>query len=168
MLEIEAISGKQRPYYCQRVEEFFACCSGGKVSAEALEEHLARLSRGGILGWQFMQAVSAIRLALCHAGRAVWGSWAGTVDWKSWTAMGRELEKNHPTRLRGEVRLEKWMKDKESWMKPHPAEAKGLGAIDQKMREKIREKAYAAKTEESYVSWVVRYGRLPRQQNLCD
>ena len=37
-------------------------------------------------------------------------------------------------------------------MKPHPEEAKGLGAIDQMMREKIREKSYAAKTEESYVS----------------
>ena len=142
------------------MKQFFETCSGKEITAGKLEEHLVRLARGQILGWQFCQAVRAMRLALCHAGRSAWGSWAGKVDWKAWIAKGRELEREHPTRLRREVKLENWMRDEELWTRPHPEESRGVGAIEQMVREKIRQQGYAAKTETSYVSWCVRYGRF--------
>lgn len=160
VLEVEAVPGKQRPYYCKWVKQFFESCSNRDVTARKLEEHLGRIARGKILGWQFVQAVRALRLALCHAGRSAWGRWATKIDWEGWSAKGRELEKEHPTRLRGEIRLEKWMMNEANWNKPHPDEARGLGAIDQMVREKIRVREYAAKTEKSYVSWCVRYARF--------
>ena len=76
--------------------------------------------------------------------------WACKLDWGGWKELGRDLERQHPTRRRTEVTTDAWRALEEKFRKPHPDEARALGAIERMVREVARAKDYAMKTEQTY------------------
>jgi len=111
-------------------------------------------------GWQRMQAVEALRLALCRAADETTRDWARQFDWAGWRGKFRDLERKHPTRLRREITLPQWENFEEQARKPHPEEARGLAWIESEVRRACRKAEYAATTEQGYVSWSLRYARF--------
>ena len=138
VLEEDAVPENQRPYYCRWVQGLFAAVGNGGLNAHAVEAHIKELASGGINGWQFRQAVEAMRLALCRVGRDHWGSWAQGLDWQGWRELGRELERGHPTRRRAELKTDAWRALEEKFGTRHPDEDRALGAIERMVRETAR------------------------------
>jgi hypothetical protein len=146
VLEEDGIPQNQRPYYCRWVQGFFAELGKQEVNANALEAHIKKLVGDEISGWQFRQAVDALRMALCRVGRDRWGAWACKLDWNGWKDLGRDLERGHPTLRRTEVTTDAWRVLEEKFRKPHPDEARALGAIERMVREVARAKDYESRT----------------------
>ena len=112
------------------MQGFFAELGNQAVNSNAVEAHIKKLVGDAISGWQFRQAVDALRMALCRVGRDRWGAWACKLDWSGWKDLGRDLERGHPTRRRTEVTTDAWRVLEEKFRKPHPDEARALGAIE--------------------------------------
>lgn len=156
----DAIPKNQRPYYCRWVQGLFAEVGAGGVSPTGVEAHVRKVITKGITAWQFRQALDAMRIALCRAGRKEWGSWARQLDWDGWKDLARDLEREHPTRRRAEVKTEAWRALEEKFGKPHPEEDGAIGAIERMVREAARSKDYALRTEQTYTQRCVEYGRF--------
>lgn len=157
----EGVPENQRPYFVRWVEQMFRAAGQRGPCRETLEEFLHRLTRDERLsGWQVTQAAEACRLALCQAGRAQWGAWANEIDWSSWREAARELEREHPTRMRADVRCEEWKAVERRWRTPHPEEVRGVAWTERRVREQARSGDYALRTETSYLAWATGYVRF--------
>ena len=67
---------------------------------ELLEGYIARLEGEGLAGWQICQAIDAFRIAVSQVMNLEWGKRA---DWDGWKGRMRQVEENHPSRLRREI-----------------------------------------------------------------
>ncbi|MFI2794443.1 integron integrase [Haloferula sp. A504] len=161
VLSEEGIPEVQRPYFVRWVERMFHEAGPGGPDREKVEEFVHRLiGDERVSGWQVRQAIEACRLALCRAGRARWGEWARRIDWAGWSERVRTLEREHPTRMRSEIRCEEWRVMEEAWRKPHPGEERGVAWTARLVRDRARALEYALRTESGYVSWATRYVRF--------
>lgn len=161
VLAEEGLPEKQRPYFAQWVKQLFQSAGGGGLGRERVEEFLHRVTQDQrIAGWQALQAVEALRLALCRAGRAKWGEWARQINWSSWRERMKTLERDHPTQMRSTVRNEEWLEMEAKGKKAHPEESKGIAWLERTMRDRLRGGDYALRTEQGYVAWGGRYLRF--------
>ena len=161
VLAQEGVPEKQRQYYVRWVERLFQAVGARPLGPQSVEAFLQGIgSMKGLEGWQARQAVDAVRLAVCMAGRKQWGSWAQQVDWTSWKERMRDLEPEHPTRLRREFKPEAWKNQEAKWKVAHPDEARGLAWIEEMVRRQSRCLDFALRTEQGYLEWIRRYAKF--------
>lgn len=161
VLAEEGVPQRKRSYYVQWAERLFQAVGVNSLSRETVEAHLGRLAGNDRLAaWQVMQAIEAVRIALCRVGRRRWGDWAREIDWADWVERVRSLEKEHPTRMRNAIKPEAWERMRHRFDRPHPEEGKGVGWIENQVRSVARTDDYSLTTERSYLAWCVRYARF--------
>ena len=148
----------RRPHYVRWVEKGLQGCGSPRDYRRAdLEGFLDDLKRSAVEGWQYMQAVEALELAICRVAKLDWGR---EVDWEELKSAGRTLEREHPTRLRREVESsEEWKEERELWRVPQPDEWRAAGAARHMVQDACRLKDYSPRTESSYAAWVAQYVR---------
>jgi len=123
-------------------------------SSGNVERFLNELGRNKhIEDWQFRQAVDALRILFCEL---IIVDWAKSFPWVNWLDGARQLPNNHSTVARDYMPI--FSKDSES------AEASLSGKIKQRypllferLITEIRTRQYSIRTEQVYVSWIVRF-----------
>jgi integron integrase len=118
-------------------------------SADDLTGYLETLGRNSSWqAWQFRQVVDAIELLLREM---VHLSWVDTFDWEHWRASARTLSDQHPTMAReARTRAHGTSGDTATTRKQHHA-------LIERMMAEIWRRGYSIRTEQSYISWVVRF-----------
>jgi len=98
--------------------------------------------------WQFRQAVDAIELLLREM---VHLPWVDAFDWEHWRASAQELSGQHPTLAReAQTHTHASSADDSTVRKQHHA-------LLERMVAEIRRRGYSIRTEQTYLSWAVRF-----------
>ncbi len=118
-------------------------------SADDLTGYLEMLGRKqSWQAWQFRQAVDAIEMLLREM---VHLSWVDGFDWEHWRASARVLSDRHPTMAReARTRTHGTPDDAATVRKQHHD-------LIERMVAEIRRRGYSIRTEQTYISWAVRF-----------
>ncbi len=173
-LDKASIPEKQRRWYVKRVEEFINAQNGQKIknlTANDVSHYFEMLGRRNRLtGWQFAQAIDAIRILYC---KLLATPVCQRLDWDYWHDSAKQLDIDHPTTAR------QLTPDELSYLK----ERKGEGPLKEvraahhdllvRFAREIRRRGYAYRTEQSYEQWISRYilfckGLSPEQTGASD
>jgi integron integrase len=124
-----------------------------KRDGDFVREYFARLGRSTwIKGWHVSQAVHAVEMLYGHVGGT---DWAEGFGWNELADSFTELGQDHPTfgrrPLDGTCRAVKGAQEDDS-----PA----LLALVKRMREEVRKRGLAIRTESTYASWIQRFARF--------
>ena len=89
--ETHMVPASARPWYRQRLQRYIDAHPGIRLRAHtpAMVEAYLELQRQNLAmpGWQFRQAVDALRLLFCHLLQVSWGQ---EIDWAHWKLGTRE------------------------------------------------------------------------------
>ena len=166
LLEKNAVPEKSRRWYRRHLEEYIAAHPGVKLQSHKphfIDDYLNAKGRlKHLQEWQFRQIADALRLAFCHL---ISTDWSSTYDWYRWRAFARELEPDHPSLLRdanpsvlvaasNNPLILRFRKD---YPDEHMAFIKT-----------IRIRRMAAKTETTYLHWLVRFFQFHHWNNIPD
>lgn len=144
-------------WYVRRAEQYISASSNQPL-AQHTARHVEQYLRGiggkhQLQPWQFRQVVEALQILFVDL---VGAAWAGHFDWAYWLASARELEGHHATVARSHDPL-----PRRSAQQPSPPSydevRQHYQEIVQRLKAEIRRRHYSIRTEQAYVSWLVRY-----------
>lgn len=154
-----SIADSARPWYRKHVEQFVAAHPDKRLrdlQAGEVEHHLRRLGRNPRLAdWQLAQCAEALRILFSDL---VQPSWLPEVDWSLWQKCAKELGPDHPTLARIPV-------ERSENPRAFGLEARDVGAY-RKYLAAIRSRAYAIRTEQTYLDWIDRFLRFHKDIEL--
>ncbi len=138
--------------------------AGGETSPEATRAFFDDLGRGpGIEGWQFRQAVDAVRLWVDGVARIPWSK---SFDWVGLSEESMELPSSHRSLLRDTLNVPsrghrlsppaRASRDRQ----PTPGEDEVLRQILEELRREVRLAGLAPATEKTYAGWTRRFTRF--------
>jgi len=137
-------------WFVIRARQYIEAFPGKRLalhSADDLTGYLDTLGRKqSWLAWQFRQAVDAIELLLHEM---VHLPWVDAFDWDHWRASAKALSEQHPTLAMG-THAHTLSDDGSTVRKQHQE------LLDRMMTE-IRRRGYSIRTEQTYISWAVRF-----------
>lgn len=155
-----------RLWYRKHVENYIAAHPGLRLQHHLpshVDNYLAAKGRiGDLQEWRFRQIVDALRLLFCEL---IQPQWARDYDWYHWRAFARELEPDHPTLMRD--------------ANPAALVAPNNNPLIRRFREKhaslhvafvktLRVRRMAARTEQTYEHWLVRFFQFHRWRDVED
>ena len=144
-------------WYVRRAEQYIRASPNQPLvqhTARHVEQYLRGIGRKHQLQpWQFRQVVEALQILFVDL---VGAAWAGHFDWEYWLASARELETHHATVARSHDPLPRRAAQQPS-PPSHDEVRQGHQEIVQRLKAEIRRRHYSIRTEQAYVSWLVRY-----------
>jgi integron integrase len=168
-------NGIKKPFdrwYVIRAEDYIKAHSDKRLHDHCqydVEAWLTMLGRKSELNdWQFSQAVHAIQILFCELIKS---NWAVDIDWEHWKTGSKQLEVDHATVGRDNcpVEISSEIGDNcdtdQRLLEEVKLQHKDL--VDELIRE-LRLGQYAYRTEQSYVSWIIRFWAYCRHQNPKD
>ena len=165
-----------------RAEHYIAAHPDRRLAEQLpadVDAYLAELGRKSDLkGWQFRQAVDAIRMLFVLAGV----DWLERVDWEHWRASARDLGTDHPTVARDDGPVP--VRTRVAGPAPDlsPAREEG-GNAEPGTFESIRQahaplldrvaatariRGLAIRTEQTYLHWIMRFIGFLRNRDPTD
>ncbi len=149
LLTTNKVKPNTHRWYVRHVERLISSRPQIRIAnhtATSIEEYFEELGRNTQLGdWQFAQNVSALRILFCDLLSL---GWASSFRWQYWVSSARSIDENHAT-------LARECKPLASAGKPHPSTPSSSLLND--LRNILRSKNYAIRTEKSYCEWVSRF-----------
>lgn len=142
-------------WYVKRAEEYIKAHQSVRLvqhTPEILESYLKGVGRqSGLKDWQFVQIVDALFILFVHM---ICPDWARDFQWDYWRQTAKGLSDSHPTIAKTE--------SSEDFSVAHAGRSNKqvmslFPDVFDRMIIEIRMRQYSIRTEQSYVSWVVRY-----------
>lgn len=161
-LTARGLKPDHRRWYVIRAERFLHAI--GKDAPHCTADDVAGyLRKAGsdpnLAAWQFQQLVSALEILF---KRVLGTSWSPTFDWDNWRDSARRLGPNHPTIARDVPR------PRQATESSRAPVGSSLDVVFQAATDELRRRAYAIRTEQTYLHWIRRFlaafdNRNPRE-----
>ncbi|MCZ6873958.1 MAG: integron integrase [bacterium] len=143
--------------YVKRAEQYVSAYQGQPLAqhtAQQVEQYFRELDRKEQLqGWQFRQVIETIQILFVELVRT---AWAVDFDWDYWLALARELEASHATLARTNDPLPQRLAQKVKTSTPG-TKTQRYPEVVERLKIEIRRRHYSIRTEQAYVSWMMRY-----------
>lgn len=161
-LTARGLKPDHRRWYVIRAERFLHAI--GKDAPHCTADDVAAYLRNAgddpkLAAWQFQQVVSALEILF---KRALGTPWSATFDWDNWRDSSRRLGPNHPT-------IARYVPQPRLATESPPAPlGSSLDVLLQAATDELRRRAYAIRTEQTYLQWIRRFlaafgNRNPRE-----
>ncbi len=155
LLKQKQINEKAILWYVRRAQLFLSKAKNTKVSeltVDRVTQYLSFISRDAMTDdWQVNQSIDAVNFLLRDIFEL---SWVGNIDWQSFKKEVHYVSPNHSTLVREldipelvAQRVDKFDKNLQ----------KSFGDLLTKLVRTLRVRNYAARTEETYLMWIVRF-----------
>jgi len=159
-------------WYVIRTEDYIKAHSEKRLydhDQQDVEAWLTMLGRKSELNdWQFKQAVHAIQILFCELIKS---NWSADIDWEHWKTGAQQLETDHATVGRDNLQIETSYKGHDNC----DTDQRLLDEVKRQHKELVDELIrslrlgqYAYRTEQSYVSWIIRFWAYFSHQNPKD
>lgn len=151
------VPSPQHRWYVKHVERYIKALHGKRLldsSPDDLNAYLNGIGRKpNIKDWQFQQTVKALRILYKEIVKP---EWADKVNWDDWITSAKDLPANHATIAR--IAPETDSENKYPSGGKLAQKVKSLfPTVIERLITEIRVRQYSIRTEQSYVSWFVRF-----------
>ena len=160
-------------WYVRRAEQYIRTYPDTPLvqhGARHVEQYFYEIGRKKQLeSWQFRQVIEAIQILFVDLVRS---EWARDFDWHYWLESARALEKHHAPVARNNDPLPPSYPRQQSVAVQEEVRQRHRDVV-QRVTGEIRRRQYSIRTEQVYVSWIVRYlafhdGTEPREMGQSD
>ena len=144
-------------WYVIRVEEYIDSNKSLRLNRHSASEVSAYLEdigrKNGLKDWQYTQVVMALRILFVDIVKT---DWAPSFPWDDWIDSAKSLPLSHPTIVES-IGLPV-AHSNDSRKKSLTSQIQALyPAVFERLTCEIRQRHYSIRTEQVYVSWVVRF-----------